>query len=848
VKPHRLRGALLSVSGAVALGALMWFPRFASFGIALGTTLLAVVLVGLLDFAGAMGFEPAPPAHRPAPADLTGAPRWLKLLAGFDVRILYLGLALVVAGICRISVIGTMAAKAPWTGPLLVGLGLAAVAVARWKRRPFDGELHQGFLVLAVSTAMIMATLGSQGLWDCWETHYGEVARRQLEQDDWISLWWEAEWFYSKPILIFWMMNLGMALFGVRVGPDEIPSYVEWGLRFLVGALAIAVVCGVYELLARRVSRRSGLFAAIVLTTMPLYGLMTRQAITDLPFVGFMTLAVVFFLLGVTADPEARVEPWHVPLGRGRTLPLSAFHAVVAGYVAVGFPQFMYYATRSSVFRSGTLGHGDLRNVTSRGHFFHLSLSDLDAKLGGAISSITGLRLGGPIDLSLDWFVLGMLFLVPFLLVLFTLRGERRVSRLCFHGMYITLSLSIMAKGLAGLALPLLGLFGYWLVVVPWGSLRRPVTFVRWHLDRARRLDMLRGSILFLLMSMSWYVAMTVRHGMAFINRFLIHDHLKRLTAGVHGDTGTFGYFAQQFGYAAFPWVALVPFALLAWPRLGPTPEDIRPEDRARAQIRLFTATWGLLSFALLCMMVTKFHHYIFPVVPAAAILIGLLVDDVWEGRLKRVWPLVLAGLAMIATVAIDFAADPEGKGAGLRGDARLVMLFIYKYSRPYPEGPAYDFRAPLLAFSAIFAAALVLWLVARWRKAAIVLSMLTALAFGHFVTQHYMVQLAPHWTQKHIIDEYYARRRSPEERLVAFQMNWKGENFYTGNRAVIYVSTKDSKFEDWIAKHRGERQFFITEHSRFANMSRRAGASSGPLKPFADTCNKYMAGWADRL
>jgi len=107
---------------------------------------------------------------------------------------------------------------------------------------------------------------------------------------------------------------------------------------------------------------------------------------------------------------------------------------------------------------------------------------------------------------------------------------------------------------------------------------------------------------------------------------------------------------------------------------------------------------------------------------------------------------------------------------------------------------------------------------------------------------------VAPHWTQKHIIDRYYAERRSPAERLVAFQMNWKGENFYTGNRVVVFVSTKDRRYDDWIKKRKGERHFFITEPSRFKGMSRRTDAASGELKPLADTCNKYRIGVADEL
>ncbi len=78
--------------------------------------------------------------------------------------------------------------------------------------------------------------------------------------------------------------------------------------------------------------------------------------------------------------------------------------------------------------------------------------------------------------------------------------------------------------------------------------------------------------------------------------------------------------------------------------------------------------------------------------------------------------------------------------------------------------------------------------------------------------------------------------------------MNWKGENFYTGNRIIPYDSTKSNDFDKWVDAHRGEKHFFITEQSRFNRMSTRVKAESGPLTPLHDTCNKYKIGVADKL
>ena len=66
--------------------------------------------------------------------------------------------------------------------------------------------------------------------------------------------------------------------------------------------------------------------------------------------------------------------------------------------------------------------------------------------------------------------------------------------------------------------------------------------------------------------------------------------------------------------------------------------------------------------------------------------------------------------------------------------------------------------------------------------------------------------------------------RRSPDEKLLVWQMYWRGENFYTQNE--IYEGPKDERtiflgnrdFEDlkaWMEKHRGRRAFFLVEQTR---------------------------------
>ena len=89
---------------------------------------------------------------------------------------------------------------------------------------------------LGLCLALFIPLLGSSGLWDPWETHYGEVARRMLEDHDWVRLKWQNENFRSKPVLTFWLMGAGMKLFGIGndggfSGEFISTTHVEWALR-----------------------------------------------------------------------------------------------------------------------------------------------------------------------------------------------------------------------------------------------------------------------------------------------------------------------------------------------------------------------------------------------------------------------------------------------------------------------------------------------------------------------------------------------------------------------------------------------------------------------------------------
>lgn len=93
-----------------------------------------------------------------------------------------------------------------------------------------------------------------------------------------------------------------------------------------------------------------------------------------------------------------------------------------------------------------------------------------------------------------------------------------------------------------------------------------------------------------------------------------------------------------------------------------------------------------------------------------------------------------------------------------------------------------------------------------------------------------YMAKTAQHWGQHEVIQAYYANRDNADQPLAAYQMNWKGENYYTGNRVPAFVSSGE-RFKQWIREQRdqGVRTFFFsTEHGRVAALKGELGNPSG--------------------
>lgn len=352
-------------------------------------------------------------------------------------------------------------------------------------------------------------------------------------------------------------------------------------------------------------------------------------------------------------------------------------------------------------------------------------------------------------------------------------------------GAWAACAFASMAKGPAGLAIPV----GAVAVLV----------VVRWRLRELHALELGAGLVLVVAMLGPWYLAAYARHGRSFLDELVVRNMLGRTLEHLHDtnegeDTGIV-YFVRQLGYATFPWSGIAIVSVLC-------------EGRRRvARALLFGA--AALSFGLVSGMQTKFHHYALVALPPIAMLAGMGVDELL--RTRRRGDALLVAAVITALVGRDVAHAP----------ARFIGLVSYRYTRLWPSTA--ELRPVVVVVTTL--AVLGLVVAVRWRRLGTGVLLVGALGFGGVLLDRYLVRCADDGGQRSLLLAYYAAREDSSP-LVAYQLNWKGENFYTGNDVAIFIAS-GAPFQAYLEARRAKGQrtvFVIAERARVERLRRELG------------------------
>jgi len=176
---------------------------------------------------------------------------------------------------------------------------------------------------------------------------------------------------------------------------------------------------------------------------------------------------------------------------------------------------------------------------------------------------------------------------------------------------------AFLSKGLLSVALPGTSLLIFMIFTRDFGW------FFSWkHLKKH-----LIGIVVYLAVIFPWLGYMWASEGFEFIRIFIWFHHFKRVAGVIHKPNDLHTLYIRILGYSMFPWSAFLPAAIYHF---------AAEKSEAISKIKkLFILSLSIGPFFFLSFSGTKFYHYIAPIVPFLAILIGYYIDKIWKSSWK---------------------------------------------------------------------------------------------------------------------------------------------------------------------------------------------------------------------
>jgi len=177
---------------------------------------------------------------------------------------------------------------------------------------------------------------------------------------------------------------------------------------------------------------------------------------------------------------------------------------------------------------------------------------------------------------------------------------------------YVLIGLAILAKGPVGIVLPglivgsfLLYLGKFWEVV--------------------REMKVWRGLLVIAAIAVPWYILITLSRGETYIDSFFGYHNFERFTRVVNEHSAPWYFYFAVVLLGFFPWSVYLPSAIVRlkfWQRR-------RWKQQPRSQhLGLFAFFWFAGIFLFFTVAATKLPSYVLPLIPAAAILVALVLAE----------------------------------------------------------------------------------------------------------------------------------------------------------------------------------------------------------------------------
>lgn len=146
----------------------------------------------------------------------------------------------------------------------------------------------------------LFAGLNSYPLVDVDETRYAVMARGLIGSGDWSILMLNGTPFTEKPPLFFWMAALSIKYLGFN----------EFAVRFPTAILATLITFFTYYVGKTIISRKFGMYSALILLSTVFFLMLAHVAILDMTFTVFLTAAIYCGFLTSFCKEEHKKLYW----------------------------------------------------------------------------------------------------------------------------------------------------------------------------------------------------------------------------------------------------------------------------------------------------------------------------------------------------------------------------------------------------------------------------------------------------------------------------------------------------------------------------------------------------------
>jgi len=228
--------------------------------------------------------------------------------------------------------------------------------------------------------------------------------------------------------------------------------------------------------------------------------------------------------------------------------------------------------------------------------------------------------------------------------------SDNRRKRFIFYGLcYVSCTLAFYTKGFIGIAMPGLAILAF-------------LIFDR-NLREVLKMHLWFAILIFLVMTLPWFLSLWGQGGGEYLRVFLVHNHLERFAGGSTGHNQPFYYYLVQFPTAFLPWSILI-VPVLSW--------SFRKRDQQADRTgkgTLLMLCWFISGFVFLSIASTKRALYLMPVFAPISLLTAAYIDTTLTksvfGKLENVFRSVFAFLPLLAGIgaipALVFASRKYG-------------------------------------------------------------------------------------------------------------------------------------------------------------------------------------------